>query len=95
MQYPFAGRSDATGPALGRYTFMIKLLTPSLLLPLACIGCAEKAEPQPDPAKLQAFLATLDAPEAAPGKTERLIASVEKIPPERINPRLALAVVTK
>ena len=95
MQYPFAWQGDATGAAPERYTFMIKLLTPALLLPLACIGCAQKAEPQPDPAKLQAFLAKLDQPEPAPGKTERLIASVQKIPPERINPRLALAVVAK
>ena len=74
---------------------MIKLLPALLLVPLASIDRAERQEQNPDPEKLHAFLATLEAPEAAPGKTERLIASVGKIPPERINPRLAIAVVTK
>ena len=76
-------------------SLMIKLLPAALLLPLACVACAKREEPKPDPVKLQAFLATIEAPEAAPGKTERLIASVEKIPPERINPRIAVAALTR
>ncbi len=66
-----------------------------LLLPLAVAACAEKPKPQPDPEKLRAFVASMENSGKEAGKTERLIASVEKIPPERIDPKLALAVVAK
>lgn len=95
MQYPRRGGGRGPERRSRVIALMIKLVPAALLVPLACIGCAERQEPRPDPAKLEAFLAKLDAPEAAPGKTERLIASVGKIPPERINPQLAVAVVAK
>lgn len=74
---------------------MKKRLILPLLLPLACAACAERQPPQPDLAKLDALAASMDEAAAEAGKTERLLASVEKIPPERINPNLAIAVVTK
>jgi hypothetical protein len=73
---------------------MINRLPLLIFLPLACIGCTEEPRPQPDPAKLEALVATLEAAGAEEaGKAERLINSVEKIPPERIDPKVALAVV--
>jgi hypothetical protein len=72
---------------------MIRRFSSLLLAPLLAIGCAEKPEPEPDPAKLDALVASLEAAEQEAGKADRLIASVEKIPPERIDPKLALAVV--
>ncbi len=74
---------------------MIRRVSSLVLAPLLCIGCAEKREPRPDPAKLEALVASIEAAEQEAGKADRLIASVEKIPPERIDPKLALAVVAK
>ncbi len=71
---------------------MVKRL-PLMILVAACLGCAEEQPPQPDPEKLEALLSSAETTGKEPGKTERLINSVEKIPPERIDPQIALAVV--
>jgi len=72
-----------------RYSFT---LLPALL---ACAACGEALPPNPDPAKLDALLAAMEPGDGNSGKTERLIGSVEKIAPERIDPRLAVAAITR
>ncbi len=70
----------------------IKHLPLMFAVSLGCVACAETKKPEPDPAKLEAFIATLDNEGKAPGKAERLIASVEKVPLERVDPDLVAAV---
>ena len=59
---------------------------------LGCAACTGTKTPEPDPAKLDALIASMESDTEVPGKTERLIASVEKVSPERIDPNLVAAV---
>jgi hypothetical protein len=74
---------------------MTKGMALLMLLPLVAIGCAEEPKAQPDPAELAEFIASIERGQEEAGKAERLIASVEKIPPERIDPKIALAALAK
>ena len=69
-----------------------------LLVLLACcasIGCSKAPEPEPDVAKLEEFLASAEAAGKEGGKAERLLTSVGKVAPERVDPNLAVAAVTR
>lgn len=82
---------------------MIRIFSVSLLAPL-CLACAGggTAEPQPSAADLERLLASLEAPperEAidADGraKAERLLPTIEKMQPEKINPAVAGAFLAR
>jgi hypothetical protein len=73
---------------------MIKMLTMTLPLVLFSSACAEKPEPQPDPEALEKFLYSEEqSSNENSARTERLIAAVEKAPLERVDPKVALALV--
>ncbi len=74
---------------------MTRRLPLIILLPIAAAGCAEQRPPEPDAAQLEAFLDAMEVPAKEVGKTERLIAAAEKIPPQRIDPDIALAVINR
>ena len=66
----------------------------ALSLCLLCAACAEKPQPQPDPATVEKFLYSqhnrIDEDDI---RTERVIKAVEKAPLERVDPKLALALL--
>ncbi len=74
---------------------MTKPLPLLLFAALACSACGRSPEPKPDLEKLDALVASLEAAGAEAGKADRLVAAVEKIDPDRIDPKLAIAAVAK
>lgn len=77
-----------------------------LLLSIACVGCAGENPTPADPAAVERLLARLEARQAADAdrllsgkgrdklnRAERLVAPLEKLPPEKIDPSVAAALV--
>jgi hypothetical protein len=83
---------------------MIRIF-PLPLLASLCLACADggAAEPQPSPAELEQLLASLEAspPEQETidpedrAKAERLLPTIEKMQPEKINPGVAGALLAR
>ena len=81
---------------------MNKLLPLLVLVPLLATACAAEPEPQPkpDPAHVERLLASLQPPPPAAAdlpapaeeklaKVDRLVGTLEKVEPKRIDPGLA------
>ena len=79
---------------------------PALLVALTCSACAQDPEPRADPAAVDRLLVRLDVQQSGqvaemlPDKTQaklnradRLVAPLEKLGPEKIDPQVALAFV--
>ncbi len=84
---------------------MSKLTILGLVLGIACAGCSSEEPPAPDPAAVEQLLVRLESQQGGnldrlPRKTrqkvqraERLVAPLEKVQADKINPNLALAFV--
>jgi hypothetical protein len=76
---------------------MIRILLPCTLLSLLA-ACAEEAPPpRVDPAKLELLVARLEAQKLPPAvqKADRISGSVLKVAPEKIDPNVAMALITR
>ena len=84
---------------------MTKYLPLFVFLPLAAAGCAAEPDPvpAPDPAGLERFYASLEADTAAAADplaeklapADRLSGAIEKLPAEKIDPKLVARVIAK
>ena len=78
---------------------------PLVLSALGCAACAREAPPQPDPAAVERLLVRLDAqqsgvteelgPKASQklSRAERLVAPLDKVQADKINPEIALSLI--
>ena len=86
---------------------MTKTIPMLLLASLAC-SCAAKEEPKPDPEQVRRLLASLESHPAAAsvaglpvrardkiGRADRMMGSLEKVPPEKIDPGVAAALIAR
>ena len=81
---------------------MIRIFLPCTLLSLLA-ACAEEAPPpRVDPAKLELLVARLEAQNELPPavaekvqKADRISGSVLKVVPEKIDPNVAMALITR
>lgn len=73
---------------------MIKILPLALPMCLLFVSCAEKPEPKADPAALEKLLYSQEqAVEERVARTGRVIEAVQKVPLERVDPKVAVALV--
>ena len=78
---------------------------PLVLVAIGCAACTRQEAPQPDPAAVDRLLVRLDAqqsgvaeelgPKASQklNRAERLVAPLEKVQPDKINPEIALSLI--
>ena len=78
-----------------------------LLTALGCAACAGQDEPQADPAAIERLLVRLDAQQSGVAeqlppkateklnRAERLVAPLEKVQPDKINPDVAIAIIAR
>lgn len=87
---------------------MIRTISILLLFALACSACAENEQPEPDPEQVRQLLASLEAHPAAAtvsalppqardkvGRADRMMGSLEKVQPEKIDPAVAAALIAR
>ena len=87
---------------------MIRNLSMLLLSALAFSACAEKQDPKPDPEQVRRLLANLETHPAAAtvaalpapardkvGRADRMMGSLEKVQPEKIDPAVAAALIAR
>jgi hypothetical protein len=81
---------------------MIRTFVPILFAGLAA-GCAEAPPPKADPAQVERLLAGLQAGDAAlppalearAAKVDRVAGTIAKVEPQRVDPSLAAALITR
>jgi hypothetical protein len=77
----------------------------TLALPLALLagGCADSSEPVPDPAKVEKYLASLEAAPAPEenamqeklAEADKVAGTIAKVQPEKIDPNLVATIIAR